>query len=79
MSSWPAQDKYDPNNKAALWGAYEYTPDRDIVRVKMSLTTLPYSVEELTWGFIDMTNTGGKIAVSWGKSMASVPFKASAQ
>ena len=31
ISSWPAQDKFDPNNKAALWGAYGYTPDKDVV------------------------------------------------
>ena len=28
ISSWPAQDKFDPNNKTALWGAYGYTPDK---------------------------------------------------
>ena len=76
VSAWPAQPKYDPNNKTALWGSYSYTPEKDVVRVKMDLTTLPYSVEQLTWSFVDMTNDGGKMAIMWGKQMASVPFKA---
>ena len=41
----------------------------------MSLATLPYSVEELTWSFVDMSDAGGKMAIMWDKVMASVPFK----
>lgn len=74
VSSWPAQPKYDPNDKSALWGAYEYTPDKDVVRTKMTLETLPHAVEQLTWSFVDMTDTGGKLAISWGDQMAWVPF-----
>ncbi len=78
VSSWPAQAKYDPNDKTALWGAYGYTPDRDVVRTKMKLETLPHSVEELTWSFVDMTDDGGTLAISWGPTMASVPFTVAA-
>ena len=76
ISSWPAQDKFDPNNKAALWGAYGYTPDKDIVRVPMKLDKLPYEVDQLTWAFVDMKQTGGRIALMWGTTMASTPFTA---
>jgi len=76
ISSWPAQDKFDPNNKAALWGAYGYTPDKDIVRVPMKLDKLPYDVDQLTWTFVDMKQTGGRIALMWGTTMASTPFTA---
>jgi len=68
--------KFDPQNKDALWGAYGYTPDKDVVRVPMKVDTLPFDVDELTWTFVDMTNDGGKIALIWGKSMASTAFKA---
>src|SRR5947207_7190130 len=27
VSNWPAQTRYDPNNKEALWGSFGYTPD----------------------------------------------------
>ena len=76
ISSWPAQDKFDPNNKNALWGAYGYTPDRDVARVAMKLDKLPYEVDQLTWAFVDMKNTGGRIALMWGNTMASTPFTA---
>ena len=76
ISSWPAQDKFDPNNKAALWGAYGYTPDKDIVRVPMKLDKRPYDVDQLTWAFVDMKQTGGRIALMWGTTMASTPFTA---
>ena len=76
VSRWAAQEKFDPQNKDALWGAYGYTPDKDVVRVPMKVDTLPFTVDELTWTFVDMTNDSGKIALIWGKSMASTPFRA---
>ena len=77
VSSWPAQLKFDPQNKTALWGAYGYTPDKDVARIPMKVDTLPYAVDQLTWTFVDMTNDGGRVAIMWGKTMASAPFKAS--
>jgi hypothetical protein len=75
FSSWPAQEKYDPNNKAALWGAYGYTPDKDVLRAPMKLAVLPFSMDQFTIAFIDMTAGGGQLAMMWDKTMASVPFK----
>jgi len=74
VSTWPAQTRFDPTNKEALWGSYFYTPDKDVVRAPMKLETLPHSIEQLTWAFIDMTPGGGAMAISWDKTMASVPF-----
>jgi Protein of unknown function (DUF2911) len=76
ISSWPAQLKFDPKDKAALWGAYGYTPDKDVARIPMKVETLPFGVDQLTWAFLDMTNDGGRVALMWGKTMASAPFKA---
>jgi DUF2911 family protein len=76
VSRWPAQLKFDPNDKTALWGAYGYTKDKDVARISMKVETLPFAVEQLTWSFLDMTNDGGRIALMWGKTMASTPFKA---
>lgn len=75
VSTWPAQTKYDPNNKEALWGAYNYTPDKDVVRALMKLETLAHSIDQLTWEFVDMTDQGGSLAIMWDKTMAAVPFK----
>jgi Protein of unknown function (DUF2911) len=76
VSSWAAQPKMDVKDKTALWGAYAYTPDKDVARVPMTIETLPFSVEQLTWAFQDMTTDSGRIAISWARTMASVPFKA---
>jgi len=43
----------------------------------MKVDTLPFTVEELTWQFLDVTDDGGRIAIMWDKSMAAVPFKIS--
>jgi hypothetical protein len=75
ISSWPALEKFDENNKTALWGSYNYTPDKDIVRAPMTLETLPRSREQLSWEFVDVSNTGGTLVLAWGKQAASVPFK----
>ena len=76
ISNWAAQDKFDPKDKTALWGAYGYTPEKDVVRVPMKLDKLPYAVDQLTWSFVDMKNDGGRIALTWGNTMASTPFTA---
>ena len=75
FSSWPAQEKYDPNNKDALWGAYGYTPDKDVLRAPMKVETLPFSMDQFTIAFVDMTADGGKLAMMWDKTMATASFK----
>jgi hypothetical protein len=74
VSTWAAQTRFDPNNKDALWGAYNYTPDKDVLRAPMKLETVPHATEQLTWEFVDMTDNSGAIAIRWDKVLASVPF-----
>src|SRR5262245_20986570 len=62
VSNWGVQRTYDPNNKNALWGSFGYTPARDVVRAPMTLGTLPFAVDQLTWNFVDMSDSGGKVA-----------------
>jgi hypothetical protein len=75
VSDWKAQTRYDPKNTAEIWGAYGYTPDKDVVRAPMTLRALPFSIDQLSWEFTDMTDTGGALTMMWDKSVASVPFK----
>jgi hypothetical protein len=75
FSSWPAQEKYDKANKEALWGSYGYTPDKDVLRAAMKVEALPFSMDQFTIAFIDVAIDGGKLAMMWDKTMASVPFK----
>jgi hypothetical protein len=75
FSNWPAQAKYDPNNKEALWGSFGYTPDKDVLRAPMKVSTLPYSMDEFTIAFVDVTASGGKLAMMWDTTMAVASFK----
>src|SRR3954454_16491478 len=76
VSSWKAQQRFDQNDRTALWGAYGYTPEKDVARVAMKVETIPFSVEQLTWAFLDVTADSGRMAIAWAKTLASVPFKA---
>ena len=75
FSTWPAQEKYDPKNKESLWGSYGYTPDKDVLRAPMKLEALPFSMDQFTIAFVDVTAADGKIAMMWDKTMATVAFK----
>jgi hypothetical protein len=75
LSAWPAQTTYDEANKQALWGAYDYTPDRDLVRTPMTREKLARSFDQLSWQFVDMSDSGGRLALLWDRELASVAFK----
>ena len=74
VSTWPAQETYDYENREALFGAFEYTDDRDVLRTPMELETLPVAFDQLSWQFLDMTASGGRLALIWDTKMASVTF-----
>ena len=74
FSSWAAQQKYDANDKTALWGAYNYTPDKDVLRVAMTLESIPMSIDQMSIGFTDVTATGGTLAIWWDRTQATVAF-----
>jgi hypothetical protein len=75
VSNWAAAQKFNEASKDALYGAFEYTPDKDVTRAAMKVEALPFRVEQLTWEFLDVTDAGGRMAVMWDKNVASVPFK----
>jgi len=77
ISTWPAQITYEYGNHSALWGAYEYTSDRDVVRLPMTIETLSRSFDQLSWQFLDMSDAGGTLALLWDTKLASVPFNVS--
>ena len=74
VSAWAAQRNYDFENTDALFGAFDYTDDRDVLRMPMELATLPASFDQLSWQFVDMTPTGGRLVLLWDNRMASVAF-----
>lgn len=74
FSNWPAQEKYDPDNKDALWGSYGYTPEKDVIRVPMNHTPNNASVDQLTILFADVTKNSGTLAILWENTIAAAPF-----
>src|ERR1700730_14300387 len=68
VSTQPTQEKYDPNDKTKIWGAYGYDTKFDVVRVPMTMVKLNSSHEQFTIGFVDMTDKGGKVAFAWEKT-----------
>jgi hypothetical protein len=74
FSKQPFQQKYDPNEKVLTWGAYNYDQSQDVLRVPMVVGTNASSVEQFTIGFVDMTQGGGKLAMWWEKTVATVAF-----
>ena len=74
VSSQAYQQKYDANDKAATFGAYNYDPKFDIVRVPMKMVVPQVSVDQFTIAFADMTDKGGKLAMVWEKTAAVVEF-----
>lgn len=74
ISSWPAQPNYDYENKEALWGAYDYTDDRDIVRAQMIVEVSNRSFDQLSWHFTDVDSENGALTLLWDSIQATVPF-----
>jgi hypothetical protein len=74
LSTQPRQAKYDPKNTTELYGGFNYRPDHDVARAPMRVETIPFSVDQLTWGFTDVTPAGGTMRIWWENKMASVPF-----
>lgn len=74
VSRWPTQLHYDFADKSALWGAYEYTRDKDALRVPMSVSHGSIVYDQLSWQFADMHSGSGKLVLLWDKIRASVDF-----
>jgi len=75
VSTWKASRDFPSRDPQALYGAFDYTPAKDVVRAPMKLETLPHATDQLTWKFLDMSDAGGVLAIEWDKVLASVAFK----
>lgn len=74
LSSQAHQRTYSKQNTTDLWGSYNYTPSKDVARAAMRVETIPFSIDQLTWGFTDVSAGGGTLRLWWDRNMASVPF-----
>jgi hypothetical protein len=74
VSRQPVKETYKDEDKSKVWGAYGYDPKLDVLRVPMKVTTGTASVDQLTWGFEDVGDKAGKLALSWDKTHATAAF-----
>ena len=75
LTTQPYALKFDPKNTTELYGGYNYRPDNDVARVTMAVERLPFSVDQLTWVFTDVSPAGGTFRIAWARMMAAAPFK----
>ena len=74
VGTQPTQDVHDRNEKTKIWGAYGYDPKFDAARAPMTVTKLDHSVDQFTIGFDDMSDRGGKLAMEWETTRATLAF-----
>ena len=73
LSTHAAKDGFREPGEG-LWGAYDYTPDKDVLRVGMDVRSMPVSYEQLTISFVNVTDEGGRLALMWENTAAMVSF-----
>ncbi|MCY3547108.1 MAG: DUF2911 domain-containing protein [Gemmatimonadetes bacterium] len=74
FSNWGAKANPRDEDPNTLWGSYNYTPDRDVLRTSMSVATSAMSADQMVIAFTDMTSSGGMFTVWWGDQVASAAF-----
>ena len=76
LTSQPRQAQFDVNNQTELIGATNYNSKFDVVRVPMRVDSKAAAkLDQLTIYFLDVTRTGGKLAIAWENTVATVEFK----
>ncbi len=75
ISSHKAQAQYNPSDKEAIWGAFGYDSSKDLGRVAMAVgPPTGFSMDQLTWFFTDVTETGGNLSLIWDQTVAQAAF-----
>ena len=74
FSTWGVKQSGREGNPNALWGAYGYTDDRDVLRATMSVQTIERSADQLVITFTDMTQQGGDFTIWFDDQLATDPF-----
>ncbi|MCE2542018.1 MAG: DUF2911 domain-containing protein [Acidobacteria bacterium] len=74
FSTYGVKQSFREDTPNTLWGSYGYTPDRDVLRTSMQVSSHPVSADQLTIMFTDMTQEGGNLTVWWDDQIASSAF-----
>ena len=74
FSTYGVKESFREDTPNTLWGSYGYTPDRDVLRTSMQVSSHPVSADQLTIMFTDMTQESGNLTVWWDDQIASAAF-----
>ena len=75
FSSWGVKQSPQEPNPNALWGAYGYNDERDVIRTNMDVQTVQRSADQLIITFTNMSQQGGDLTIWWDDQVATVPFR----
>jgi hypothetical protein len=75
VSTQPYQKEFSRDEKTATWGSYGYDSKFDVVRAPMSVGETEHSIDQFTIAFLDVTDSGGTLAMAWENTLATVPFQ----
>lgn len=78
LNNQPVQEKYDPNDKVRLFGAYNYDSKSDVLRVPMAVRSTDVSLEQFTIVFVNATQTSATMTMAWEHTVAMVDLKLAA-
>ena len=73
FSNHTAKDNFRDEGDG-LWGAYDYTADKDVFRVSMTVSQIPPSYDQFTIAFINVTDSGATLAMTWENTQATADF-----
>jgi hypothetical protein len=74
LSSQEAHAADDVPTRTKVWNSFVYAPEKDVLRARMTVASLPFSMEQLTYAFTDVTGTSATLRLMWDTVMASVTF-----
>lgn len=72
LNTQPRQEKYDPNEKVLLYGAYNYDAKFDVLRAPMTVKASDQSLEQFTIGFANVTDARATLTMAWEKTLATI-------
>ena len=75
FTTWQGKETFREDNPNALWGAYGYTDEKDVMRTTMTVDETPRSADNLWIGFTDMAGQGGTLNIIWDNQRAHVPIE----
>jgi hypothetical protein len=72
LNTQTIQEKYDPNEKVKLYGAYNYDAKFDILRAPMTVRATDASIEQFTIAFVNVGDNRATLTMAWEKTMAAI-------